>query len=145
MLMTFGKTLQAKLAILLPFMWLNLVNDTKLPTYLVKGLSHHVVQKIFSFWMIFLFFVFIHTLLKVMGRHHVPLQHCSGQFKLLPRSNPRFSSVEVFKELPIDGVDPCIIIVDQLVNLVGVCPLLESWKYITSNGHMVWPYNFIKV
>ena len=57
-----------------------------------------------------------------MGRHHVPLQCCNGQFKLLLRSNPRFSSVEVFKELPIDGADPCIIIVEQLVSLVGVCP-----------------------
>ena len=72
-----------------------------------------------------------------MGRHHVLLQHYSGQFKLLPKSNPRFSSVEVFKELPIDGADPCIIIIEQLVRLVGVCPLLENWKYITSNGHMV--------
>ena len=72
-----------------------------------------------------------------MRRHHVLLQRYSGQFKLLPRSNPRFSSVEVFKELPIDGADPYAIIVNQFVSLVGVCPLLESWKYITSNGHMV--------
>ena len=80
-----------------------------------------------------------------MERHHVSLQRCSGQFKLLPRSIPWFLSVEVFKELPIDGADPCIIIVDQLVSLVGVCPLLESWKYITSNDHMVWPDNFIEI
>ena len=54
-----------------------------------------------------------------MGRHHVPLQRCNGQFKLLLRSNPRFSSVEVFKELPIDGADPYTIIVNRFVSLIG--------------------------
>ena len=66
------KTLQDRLAILLLLMWLNLVNDTKLPTYPQEGSSHHVVQKIFfffydlfffliiCFWMIFCFvFVFL--------------------------------------------------------------------------------------
>ena len=72
-----------------------------------------------------------------MGRHHVLLQRYSGQFKLLPRGNPRFLSIEVFKELSIDGADPSVIIVNQFVSLVGVCLLLKSWKYITSNGHMV--------
>ena len=58
------KTLQARLAILLLFMWLNLVKNTKLPMYPEEGSSHYVVQQIFfflmiSFWMIFfLFFVF---------------------------------------------------------------------------------------
>ena len=54
------KTLQARLAILLLFMWLNLVNDTKLPTYFVKGSSYHVVQKLFFFFNDFLFcFLFL--------------------------------------------------------------------------------------
>ena len=74
--------------------------------------------------MIFLFCFFIDTLLKVMGRHHVPLQRCNGQFKLLPRSNPQCSSIEVFKELPIDRADPYAIIVNQFVSLVSVCPLV---------------------
>ena len=55
-----------------------------------------------------------------MGRHHVLLQRYSGQFKLLPRSNPRFSSIEALKELPIDGADPYTIIINQLVSSIGV-------------------------
>ena len=47
---------QARLAILLLLMWLNLVTSTKLPMYLGEGLSHHVVQQIFFFLMIFFFF-----------------------------------------------------------------------------------------
>ena len=80
-----------------------------------------------------------------MEIHHVPLQRCNGRFKLLLRNNPQFSSIEVFKELSIDGVNPYAIIVNQFVSFVNVCPLLKSWKYITSNGHMVWPDNFIEV
>ena len=55
-----------------------------------------------------------------MGRHHILLQRYSGQFKLLPRSNPRFSSIEALKELPIDGADPYTIIINQLVSSIGV-------------------------
>ena len=54
------KTLQARLAILLLLMWLNLVTSTKLSTYLGEGSSHHVVQHFFlmiSFWIIFFFSV----------------------------------------------------------------------------------------
>ena len=47
-----------------------------------------------------------------MGRHHVLLQRYSRQFKLLPRSNPQFSSIEVLKELPIDGANPYTIIIN---------------------------------
>ena len=55
-----------------------------------------------------------------MGRHHVLLQRYSGQFKLLPMSNPRLSSIEAFEELPIDGADPYTIIMNQLVSSIGV-------------------------
>ena len=49
MLMTFGKTLQARLAILFLFMWLNLVKSTKLSTYPREGSSHYVVQHIYIY------------------------------------------------------------------------------------------------
>ena len=57
---------------------------------------------------------------KVMGRHHVLLQRYNGQFKLLPRNNPWFSSIEALKELPIDGADPYTIIINQLVSSISV-------------------------
>ena len=70
------------------FMWLNLVKSIRLPTYPREESSHYIVQQIFFFFfydffldhflVIFLFCFFIDTLLKVMERHHVPLQHCSG-------------------------------------------------------------------
>ena len=47
------KTLQARLAILSLFMWLNLVTSTKLPTYPGEGSSHHIVQHIFFFFKFF--------------------------------------------------------------------------------------------
>ena len=55
-----------------------------------------------------------------MGRHHVLLQYYSGQFKLLPRSNPQLSSIEAFEELLVDGADPYTIIINQLVGSIGV-------------------------
>ena len=62
------KTPQARLAILLLFMWLNLVKSIKLPTYPEEGSSHYVVQHFFflffffmiSFWMIFLVIFFFY-------------------------------------------------------------------------------------
>ena len=63
------KTLQARLAILLLFMWLNLVKNTKLPMYPEEGSSHYVVQQTFFFFydfflddfffLVFLFFCFL--------------------------------------------------------------------------------------
>ena len=50
------KTPQARLAILLLFMWLNLVKSIKLPTYPEEGSSHYVVQK-FSFSFLKFFFL----------------------------------------------------------------------------------------
>ena len=81
-LMTFGKSLQARLAILLLFMWLNLVKSTKLPTYPGKLSSHYVVQQILIFmiyfWIIFLvilfsfgFFFLIIIFYYTKGRAHV--------------------------------------------------------------------------
>ena len=53
------KTLQARLAILLLLMWLNLVTSTKLSTYPREGSSHHVVQHFFFFlWFLFGSFFF---------------------------------------------------------------------------------------
>ena len=55
------KTLQARLAILLLFMWLNLVTSTKLPTYPREGSSHHVVQQIFFFFYNFFFSTWLNS------------------------------------------------------------------------------------
>ena len=79
------KTLQVRLAILLLFMWLNLVKNTKLPMYPEEGSSHYVVQQTFFFlddfflddfffflvilffFCVFFLFVFFYT----KGRDHV--------------------------------------------------------------------------
>ena len=76
------KNFQAKLAILLLFMWLNLVKSTKLPMYPRKGSSHYVIQKILIFFLMIFIVLFCFLWHKKGGLMCVILAHAPQYFKL---------------------------------------------------------------